>query len=110
MLGLGPEKEKKIFASRYKLLLPSEAELMAELLRELKIIGPAAAFRFQLFSISACQLLPQTAFSFSAWHMNHARHHNPWIGCDTSLLGDAAALMRRMPLVWCAQPPPDFGF
>jgi hypothetical protein len=48
MLGLGPEKEKKIFASRYKLLLPSEAELKAELLRELKSIGPAAAFRFQL--------------------------------------------------------------
>jgi hypothetical protein len=46
MLGLGPEKEKKIFASRYKLLLPSEAELKAELLRELKSIGPAAAFRF----------------------------------------------------------------
>jgi hypothetical protein len=36
LLGLGPEKEKKIFASRYKLLLPSEAELKAELLRELK--------------------------------------------------------------------------
>ena len=42
---LGPEKEKKIFASRYKLLLPSEAELKAELLRELKRIGPAAAAR-----------------------------------------------------------------
>ena len=42
---LGPEKEKKIFASRYKLLLPSEAELKAELLRELKSIGPAAAAR-----------------------------------------------------------------
>ena len=39
---LGPEKEKKIFASRYKLLLPSEAELKAELLRELKRIAPAA--------------------------------------------------------------------
>ena len=42
---LGPEKEKKIFASRYKLLLPSEAELKAELLRELKSIGPAATAR-----------------------------------------------------------------
>jgi predicted nuclease of restriction endonuclease-like (RecB) superfamily len=42
---LGPEKAKKIFASRYKLLLPSEAELKAELLRELKRIGPAAAAR-----------------------------------------------------------------
>jgi hypothetical protein len=51
------EKEKKIFASRYKLLLPPEAELKAELLRELKSIGPAAAFRFQLsaFRISAFQ-------------------------------------------------------
>ncbi len=39
---LGPEKGKKIFASRYKLLLPSEAELKAELLRELKRIGPAS--------------------------------------------------------------------
>ena len=45
LLGLGPEKEKKIFGSRYKLLLPSEAELKAELLRELKSIGPAAAAR-----------------------------------------------------------------
>ena len=45
MLGLGPEKEKKVFASRYKLLLPSEAELRAELLREPKSIGPAAAAR-----------------------------------------------------------------
>ena len=54
---LGPEQEKKIFASRYKLLLPSEAELKAELLRELKSIVPASAFRFQLsaFRISAFQ-------------------------------------------------------
>ena len=93
MLGLGPEKEKKIFASRYKLLLPSESELKAELLRELKSIGPA---QFQLFS-------------FSAWHMNPALHDNTWIGCGTSLLWAAAALIRRMPLFWCAQPPPDFG-
>jgi hypothetical protein len=47
LLGLGPEKEKKIFASRYKLLLHSEAELKAELLRERKSIAPAAAFRSQ---------------------------------------------------------------
>src|SRR5664280_2587704 len=42
---LGPEKQKKIFASRYKLLLPSEAELKTELQRELKRIGPVAAAR-----------------------------------------------------------------
>jgi predicted nuclease of restriction endonuclease-like (RecB) superfamily len=42
---LGEEQQKKIFASRYKLHLPSEAELKAELLRELKSIGPAAAAR-----------------------------------------------------------------
>ena len=36
---LGPEKEKKIFASRYKLHLPSEAELKAELKRELRCLG-----------------------------------------------------------------------
>jgi predicted nuclease of restriction endonuclease-like (RecB) superfamily len=33
---LGEEQQKKIFTSRYKLHLPSEAELKAELLRELK--------------------------------------------------------------------------
>ena len=33
---LGPEQEKTIFASRYKLYLPSEAELKAEIRRELK--------------------------------------------------------------------------
>jgi predicted nuclease of restriction endonuclease-like (RecB) superfamily len=43
---LGPEKEKKIFASRYKLHLPSEAELKAELQRELRRLGwPACAPR-----------------------------------------------------------------
>ena len=36
---LGPEKAKKIFASRYKLHLPSEAELRAELKRELRRLG-----------------------------------------------------------------------
>jgi len=40
---LSEEQQKKIFTSRYKLHLPSEAELKAELLRELKNIGPAAA-------------------------------------------------------------------
>lgn len=33
---LGDEQEKKIFASRYKLHLPSESELKAEVRRELK--------------------------------------------------------------------------
>jgi predicted nuclease of restriction endonuclease-like (RecB) superfamily len=33
---LSPEQEKKIFASRYKLHLPTEAELKAELTREVK--------------------------------------------------------------------------
>jgi predicted nuclease of restriction endonuclease-like (RecB) superfamily len=35
---LGPDQEKKIFASRYKLHLPSEAELRAELQREIKAL------------------------------------------------------------------------
>ncbi|HEX9048580.1 MAG TPA: PDDEXK nuclease domain-containing protein [Verrucomicrobiae bacterium] len=42
---LGEDQQLKIFASRYKLHLPSEAELKAELLRELKRISPAAAKR-----------------------------------------------------------------
>lgn len=33
---LGPDQERKIFASRYKLYLPTEAELKAEIRRELK--------------------------------------------------------------------------
>jgi hypothetical protein len=33
---LGPDQAKKIFASRYKLYLPTEAELQAELRRELR--------------------------------------------------------------------------
>jgi hypothetical protein len=33
---LGPDQGRKIFASRYKLHLPTEAELKAELRRELK--------------------------------------------------------------------------
>ena len=36
---LGPDREKKIFATRYKLHLPSEAELKAELRRELRQLG-----------------------------------------------------------------------
>lgn len=40
---LGAEQEKKIFASRYKLYLPTEAELQAEIKRELKAFGAAEA-------------------------------------------------------------------
>lgn len=40
---LGPEQEKKIFASRYKLHLPSEAELQAEIRRELRALGATDA-------------------------------------------------------------------
>lgn len=41
---LGPEQRKTIFASRYKLHLPSEAELRAELRREVKeLSGPSAS-------------------------------------------------------------------
>jgi predicted nuclease of restriction endonuclease-like (RecB) superfamily len=35
---LGPDQEKKIFASRYKLYLPTEAELKAEIRRELEVL------------------------------------------------------------------------
>jgi predicted nuclease of restriction endonuclease-like (RecB) superfamily len=35
---LGPDQAKKIFASRYKLHLPTEAELQAELRRELRLL------------------------------------------------------------------------
>jgi len=38
---LGPDQEKKIFASRYKLYLPTEAELRAELRRELRELSQA---------------------------------------------------------------------
>jgi hypothetical protein len=38
---LGPDQEKKIFASRYKLYLPTEAELRAELRRELRALSQA---------------------------------------------------------------------
>jgi predicted nuclease of restriction endonuclease-like (RecB) superfamily len=36
---LGPDQQKKIFASRYKLYLPTEAELQAELRRELRLLS-----------------------------------------------------------------------
>jgi predicted nuclease of restriction endonuclease-like (RecB) superfamily len=36
---LGPDQERRIFASRYKLHLPSEAELRAELKRELRSLS-----------------------------------------------------------------------
>ena len=36
---LGPAQQKKIFASRYKLYLPTEAELKAELRRELRVLS-----------------------------------------------------------------------
>jgi predicted nuclease of restriction endonuclease-like (RecB) superfamily len=36
---LGPDQQKKIFASRYKLYLPTEAELKAELRRELRVLS-----------------------------------------------------------------------
>ena len=40
---LGPEQERKIFASRYKLHLPTEAELKAELCREVRQLSGATA-------------------------------------------------------------------
>ena len=40
---LGPEQEQKIFASRYKLHLPTEAELKAELRREVRQLSAATA-------------------------------------------------------------------
>jgi hypothetical protein len=36
---LGPDQQKKIFASRYKLYLPTEAELQEELRRELRLLN-----------------------------------------------------------------------
>jgi predicted nuclease of restriction endonuclease-like (RecB) superfamily len=46
---LGPDQQKKIFASRYKLYLPTEAELQAELRRELRLLNlsPLIAGRSQ---------------------------------------------------------------
>ena len=46
---LGPDQQKKIFASRYKLYLPTEAELQAELRRELRLLNlsPRIAGRSQ---------------------------------------------------------------
>jgi predicted nuclease of restriction endonuclease-like (RecB) superfamily len=37
---LGPDQQQRIFASRYKLHLPTEAELRAELKRELRELAP----------------------------------------------------------------------
>jgi RecB family endonuclease NucS len=37
---LGEDQQKKIFTSRYKLHLPTEAELKAEIRRELKLLRP----------------------------------------------------------------------
>jgi predicted nuclease of restriction endonuclease-like (RecB) superfamily len=42
---LGEEQQRKTFTSRYKLHLPSETELKAELLREVKRIAPITASR-----------------------------------------------------------------
>ncbi len=39
---LGPDQEKKIFASRYKLYLPTETELQAELRREFRELSKAS--------------------------------------------------------------------
>ena len=39
---LGPDQEKKIFASRYKLYLPTVAELQAELRREVRELSKAS--------------------------------------------------------------------
>ena len=36
---LGPDQQKKIFSSRYKLYLPTEAELQAEIRRELRLLN-----------------------------------------------------------------------
>jgi len=36
---LGEEQQKRVFASRYKLHLPTEAELRAELRRELRLLN-----------------------------------------------------------------------
>jgi len=42
---LGPEQSKKIFASRYKFHLPSEAELRKELQREVRQLTRTAPRR-----------------------------------------------------------------
>lgn len=40
---LGADQQKKIFASRYKLYVPTEAELKAEIRREVRLLGGAGA-------------------------------------------------------------------
>jgi hypothetical protein len=86
------KKKKKIFASRYKFLLPSEAELKAELLRELKSLGPAAAFRFQLFSVAHEPRSPRQ-------HLDRLRHLPP-LGCRRANTSHATCLVRtaRIPI------------
>jgi predicted nuclease of restriction endonuclease-like (RecB) superfamily len=42
---LGPDQSRKIFASRYQLHLPTEAELAGELIRKLASLGPAGRSR-----------------------------------------------------------------
>jgi predicted nuclease of restriction endonuclease-like (RecB) superfamily len=44
---LGPDQQRKIFASRYKLHLPTEAELRAEIQREIRVLraGPKTGDR-----------------------------------------------------------------
>lgn len=41
---LGPDQQKKIFASRYKLYLPTEAELRAELRREFRLLSDTSNY------------------------------------------------------------------
>ena len=84
--ALGPEKEKKIFASRYKHLLPSEAELKAELLRALKSIRLAAVFRFQLFSVAHAPHAPRQ-------YLYRLRHLPP-LGCRRANTSHATCLVR----------------
>jgi hypothetical protein len=42
---LGPDQQRKIFASRYKLHLPTEAELQTEIRRELRGLSVRAVAR-----------------------------------------------------------------
>ncbi len=92
LVGLGLEKVKTAFASRYKLLLPSQAELKAELLRELKNIGPATAFRFQLFSVAFELRSPRQPLD--------RLRHLPALGCRRANTSHAPCLVRtdRIPI------------
>lgn len=44
---LGPDQQKKIFASRYKLYVPTEAELKAELRREVRLLSGVSASKIK---------------------------------------------------------------